>query len=40
LSAITTPDSAGTDAVAALALLSVQARAVVVCRILFHLSTA
>jgi RNA polymerase sigma factor (sigma-70 family) len=39
-SAIATPEPAGTDAVAALALLSVQARAVVVCRILLDLSTA
>lgn len=39
LPATTMPEPAGTDAVAALALLPVQARAVVVCRILFDLST-
>jgi RNA polymerase sigma-70 factor (ECF subfamily) len=40
LPVIAMPEPAGTDAVAALALLPVKARAVVVCRILFELSTA
>jgi DNA-directed RNA polymerase specialized sigma24 family protein len=38
--AVAAPDPGGPDAVAALALLPIPARAVVVCRVLFDLSTA
>jgi RNA polymerase sigma factor (sigma-70 family) len=40
LPTVTMPDPDGSDAVAALARLTVDARAVVVCRVLFDLSTA
>ena len=40
LPALTGPDPGGTDALAALGRLSIPARAVVVCRVLFDLSTA